>query len=323
MSSVSTSPEPAPRKIAFYRPTLKPRHFAPRYWSTWLGLACLRLLALMPLVISRGVGCFLGLAMYAANAKRRHIARINLHFCFPELGAHGCERLLRRHYCIFGQSFTDVAHVAWSSSWRLQRMVRWHGLERYRELMRQGRRVILLVPHLVGINFSGPMLGREHATFCIIKPLKNEVMDWFLNRARLRFGGGTLTRDQGLRPALQALKQGHTFHYSPDEDFGPELSVFVPFFGVPTATLPTLGRIADAADAVVIPTFVRVLGFGRGYEVVLYPPLEDFPVRGEVQDAARMNQAIEHGVRSMPEQYMWTFKLFKTRPNGAPSPYEE
>jgi Kdo2-lipid IVA lauroyltransferase/acyltransferase len=321
VSTATTKPGPNPRKIAFYLPTLTRRHFALRYWTTWLGLAFMRLLAFAPLFVSRSVGCFLGLLMYAGNAKRRHIARVNLRLCFPALSARERERLLRRHFCVYGQSFTDVAHLAWSSTWRLRRMTRWHGLERYRELLRQGRRVILLVPHLVGINFSGAMLGREHLTFCIIKPLRNEVMDWFLNRTRLRFGGGTLTRDQGLRPALQALKQGQTFHYSPDEDLGLERSVFVPFFDVPAATLPTLGRLADSGDAVVIPTFVRLLRFGRGYEVILYPPLESFPSGDDVHDAARMNQAIEDGVRAMPEQYMWTFKLFRTRPNNAPSLY--
>jgi len=322
VSTATTKAGSEPRKIAFYRPTLERRHFAPRYWSTWLGLAIMRLLAFAPLFVSRSIGCLIGMLMYTGNAKRRHIARMNLVLCFPELSERERERLLRRHFRAYGKSFTDVAHLAWSSLWRLKRMVRWHGLERYRELVRDGRRVILLVPHLIGINFSGPMLGRERQTFCIIKPLRNEVMDWFLNRVRLRFGGGTLTRDQGLRPALQALKQGQTFHYSPDEDLGPEHSVFVPFFNVPAATLPTLGRIAESADAVVIPTFVRVSGFARGYEILLYPPLENFPVGDEVQDAARMNEAIEQGVREMPEQYMWTFKLFKTRPDGATSPYD-
>jgi KDO2-lipid IV(A) lauroyltransferase/lauroyl-KDO2-lipid IV(A) myristoyltransferase len=34
-----------------------------------------------------------------------------------------------------------------------------------------------------------------------------------------------------------------------------------------------------------------------------------------------MNAEIEKGVAEMPEQYMWTYKRFKTRPSNAPSPY--
>jgi lauroyl/myristoyl acyltransferase len=321
MSAVPRQPAPD-RRIAFDHASLRREFFAPRYWSTWAGLSLWWVLSWLPLALTRLVGSLLGLLMFATNAKRRHIARVNLRLCFPELSAPEREHLLRRHFIVFGQSFSDIGHLAWNPRWRLRRMVRFRGLEHYRTLLARGRRVILLAPHLAGINVSGALLGREHPTFCIIKRLRNPVLDWLVNRARLRFGGGTLTRDQGLRPALRALQQGYTFHYSPDEDLGAQHSVFVPFFGVPAATLPTLGRIAASADAAVIPCFVRLLTWGRGYEVVLHPPLEHFPTGDEVADSARMNQAFELGIRSMPEQYYWTFKLFKTRPGNAPAPYD-
>jgi lauroyl/myristoyl acyltransferase len=95
----------------------------------------------------------------------------------------------------------------------------------------------------------------------------------------------------------------------------------VPFFGVPTATLATLGRLAQITNALVVPCFTRLLPGGRGYEVILKPPLENFPEGDRLRDATRMNQVIEEGLRTMPEQYLWTFKLFKTRPDNAPSPY--
>lgn len=312
----------ASRRIDFFQESLGRAQLAPRYWSTWLGLALLWLLALLPLLLTRLVGALLGLLMFATNAKRRRIARVNLRLCFPERAERERARLLRRHFIVYGQSFTDLGHLAWNPRWRLARLLRFQGLEQYRALLARGQRVILLVPHLAGINVSGAVLAREHPTFCIIKRLKNPLLDWFLNRARRRFGADILLRDQGLRPALLALKQGHTFHYSPDEDLGAQHSVFVPFFGVPAATLPTLGRIAESADAVVIPCFVRLLSRGRGYEVVLYPPLDNFPTGDEITDAARMNAAFEQGIRTMPEQYLWTFKLFKTRPDNAASPYE-
>lgn len=319
--SVRIPTAPLDRKIGFYSPGLRASLFAPRYWSTWAALLVLSVLAPLPLALSRAAGGVLGAIMLVVNHKRRRIARINLRLCFAQLPEQMRRRLLRRHFVVYGQSFTDIIHLAWSSRRRLQRMTKWRGLETYRQYTRDGRSVILLVPHLVGMNFSGAMLAHEHSTFCIIKPLRNEVLDWFLHRARTRFGAHVLQRSQGLRPAMRALQLGYTFHYSPDEDLGPKHSVFAPFFGVATATLPTLGRIAERCSAVVIPCFVRLLPWGRGYEVLLQPPLESFPVGSQTENAARMNRAIEDGVRSMPEQYLWTFKLFKTRPAGERSPY--
>lgn len=319
--SVQSSPVSLARNVSFYRPELRAAHFAPSYWGTWAGLLLLSALAPLPLLVTRGVGTFLGAIMFLVNGKRRRIARTNLRLCFPEFSADARARLLRRHFIVYGQSVSDTAHLVWSSRRRLQRMTRWRGLDSYRQLVRGGRHVILLVPHLVGMNFSGALLSREHSTFSLVKPLRNDVMNWFLHRARTRFGAVLLTRGQGLLPVIRALQRGLTFYYLPDEDLGPRHSVFAPFFGVATATLSTLGRIANMGDAAVIPCFVRLLPWGRGYEVVLEPPLAAFPTGSESDDASRMNRAIEAGVRAMPEQYFWTFKLFKTRPAGEPSPY--
>ncbi|HKQ30761.1 MAG TPA: lipid A biosynthesis acyltransferase [Burkholderiales bacterium] len=324
MSSVPTSaakPTADGRKIAFHSPVLRRRHFAPRYWSTWLSLGLLRVFAFAPLPVSRALGGALGFLMYAFNVKRRRVVRINLRLCFPDLGEDERERLVRRYYWLYGQSFTDVAHLAWSAKWRLRRMLHLRGIERYRELQQQGRTVILLMPHFVGLNFAGSMLAGEYPTFSIAKSMRNEVLDWYITRARQRFGGAVLTREQGLRPVVHALRQGQTFYYLPDEDLGAARSVFLPFFGIPAATLPTLGRLAELTDAVVIPTFVRLLGFARGYEVIFRPPLERFPSGDELKDATHMNHVFEEAIRMMPEQYMWTLKVFRTRPNNEPSLY--
>lgn len=281
----------------------------------------MRLLALLPLRVSRALGAVLGELMYYANAKRRRIARVNLELCFPELSRHSRERLLRRHFRLAGQGYLDIAFLVWASDRRFRRKTRVLGLEHVQRALDGGRNIILLAPHCLGMNVGGIVLAARTSVFSMVKRQRDPLVNWLLNKARSRYGSPLIWREQGLRPVLRALDQGIAFYYLPDEDFGPKNSVFVPFFGIPTATLTTLGRLAERADADVIPCFTRLLPNGRGYEVVLYPALADFPSGDRVVDAARMNEAFERGIRAMPEQYMWTFKLFKTRPQGAPSPY--
>jgi lauroyl/myristoyl acyltransferase len=103
---------------------------------------------------------------------------------------------------------------------------------------------------------------------------------------------------------------------------GERAGVFVPFFGIPASTITATSRIAQSTNAVVVPCITRILPRGRGYEVRLLPPLENFPTDDPVADAARMNREIEAWVREMPEQYMWSYRRFKTRPNNEPSLYE-
>jgi Kdo2-lipid IVA lauroyltransferase/acyltransferase len=317
-SRTKTKTESQDRALSFLTLKLPNSSYAPRWWPSWLWLFFLRFTALLPLAWSRALGAGLGLLMMT-NRKRTRIARINLEMCFPRLSLREREHLLRRHFIVSGQSYFDLAYLAWASERRILGKTHIRGLEQYHDLC--GRNIILLVPHCVGVNFSGAVMAHHRAQFSMIKLQRDPVVNWLLNRGRMRFNCFLLSRTQGLRPVIRALKQGLVFMYSPDEDFGERQSVFVPFFGVPTATLTTLGRLAHMTNALVVPCFTRLLPGGRGYEVILKPPLEDFPNGDRVRDAARMNEVLEEGLRSMPEQYLWTFKLFKTRPGQAPSPY--
>ena len=291
-----------------------------KHFPSFLLLGMLRLLAYLPLGVSRVLGAGWGLLVYHVNSKRRCIARINIALCFPELSAHERERLVRRHLIVAGQALFDLGFLAWASLERLQQKTHIVGLEHYRQALKQGRNVILLAPHCVGMS-GGSSLAKIHKLFSMVKAQRNPVLNWLLYRTRTRFQGRPVLREQGLRPVIKGIKKNVVFYYLPDEDFGSKRSVFVPFFGVPTATLPTLGRLAASTEALVIPCFTRLLPGTRGYEVRLEPPLTDYPTGDKVADSATMNQVMEQGIRQMPEQYMWTFKLFKTRLDGAPSPY--
>jgi Kdo2-lipid IVA lauroyltransferase/acyltransferase len=320
-TSDNIAPSPATtRPPEFYTLRLDSGHLRLRNWSTWLLLAVLRACAPLPLRVSRAVGALLGWSFFLVNGKRRRIARVNLRLCFPELVARQRRSLLRRHFVMTGKSYADLGFLAWAAPARIERKIRVLGVEHLRTAQQRGGRVILLVPHCLGVNF-GSIIAKHCPVFSMFKPPRDALLNWFINKGRMRFGASLLTRRQGMRPVLRALRQGMAFYYIPDEDFGPERSVFAPFFGIQTATLPTLARLAAIADAAVIPLFVRMLPGGEGYEMSLSAPLQDFPSDDPVRDAARMNRVLEASIREVPEQYMWTLKLFKTRPGNVASPY--
>lgn len=291
-----------------------------RQWRTAVLVALLRLLAGLPLPVSRAIGRALGFLLYVINTKRRRIAQVNLALCFPNLAPDARQRLLRHHFRFAGQAYVDVGFLAWAGEPRFRRAVRLHGIEHLVSARTAGRRIILLAPHCVGMNVGGIAVARHYAVFSMVKPQRDPLVDWLLNKARSRYGSPLIAREQGLRRVVRALEQDQLFYYLPDEDLGPKHSVFAPFFGVPTATLDMLGRLARLTDAAVVPCFTRLSA--GGYDVYLQPPLAGFPVGDAEADAAHMNRVIETEIRAAPEQYMWTFKLFKTRPHGARSPYE-
>jgi KDO2-lipid IV(A) lauroyltransferase len=288
----------------------------PRYWPDWLALVWLRLVALLPLPLIWLVGAGLGELLFLVMADRRHIAGTNIRACFPDLSPAAQWRLARAHFRAFAQAALATPIAWWGTKRRLQRLVRLPGREHLDRALAAQRPVILLVAHFVAIELAGMALAPDYFVIDMYKRPRNLFFDWLIRTRRTRFGGLLVERREGIKPVIRGLKKGGTFFYLSDQDQGRDGAVFVPFFGIPTATLTALSRLAQLANAVVIPAFARQLPWGRGYELKFHPPLADFPGTDVVADTARMNRVIEDAVRAMPEQYFWSHRRFKTRPEG-------
>jgi len=284
---------------------------------TRLLLALLWLLHWLPLPILAVFGRALGLALYALHRERREVTLTNLGLCFPALTPAQKSALARRHFMAFGRSILELCIWWHASPARIRRLVRIEGMDILDA--HAGKPVILLVPHFVGIDAGGIRLGMEHGFVAIYTHQKNRVFEAAMNAGRLRFGKCEMaSRQEGTKKALKSMKAGRFFHYSPDMDYGPKDSLFVPFFGVPTATIPALARLAKLTGAAVIPFVTRMEGSGWNLHYVarVGTPWTDFPGPDLTADARRLNAFVEAEVLKSPEQYYWLHKRFKTRPPG-------
>lgn len=276
-----------------------------------LAVFLLWLLHWLPLPVLRAFGGLLGRLLFAVGRERRMVALTNLGLCFPEMDETERIALARRHFIAFARAFLDRTLGWWASPKRLASLIRLSGGEH----LKQGRPVILLAPHFVGLDAGGTMITMTTPLVSVYSNQKNPVFNQVLLNGRLRFNQPILlSRQDGMRKAVKALKEGYPFYYLPDMDFGPQDSIFVPFFGVPSATLPTVSRLARLTGAAVVPCICRQVD--DGYEISLQPAWENFPGHSVEADTERMNQFIENEVRQMPEQYFWLHKRFKTRPPG-------
>ena len=216
------------------------------------------------------------------------------------------------------QMLLEYGYCWFASRERLQQLVRIEGLEHLRAL--DGRNVILMMPHFTGLDLAGLRVSLETPLVSIYSVQKDPWLDALFRAKRLRFGTGIIfSRQQGTRPTLRALKDGYRLYYLPDQDFGHRDSVFVPFFGVPAATIGGLSRMAAVTKAVVLPCYPR--RESDGYTLVIEPALHNFPTDDVAADAARMNAVIEAQARRQLHQYFWLHKRFKSRPPGEPDFY--
>ena len=280
------------------------------------------LLHWLPLGALARVGSGFGWLLYWVVLPRRKIALTNLRLCFPELSEAERRALARRNFALIGRSMLERGLAWWAGPERLRATVRIDGLEHLQRLRAEGRPVLLLAPHFLGLDMAGTRLTLEGDFVSVYSPQKDKVIDHWLHHGRSRFNDQLLlSRHDGVRATVKAMKSGRPFYYLPDLDYGRKESIFVPFFGVPAATITGLPRLARLAGAAVVPCVVRILPGGEGYVLELGEAWADYPSDDVEADTRRMNAWLEGVIRTMPEQYYWVHRRFKTRPEGEPRIY--
>jgi KDO2-lipid IV(A) lauroyltransferase len=277
-------------------------------------LWCLRWL---PPTWVRALGRGLGSLLFLFG--RRRVTLINLRKCFPEWSEAERVRVGREVFRNLSASALELGRLWYAPVDVALANVKWRDFHHY-SAWRGKVPIIVFAPHFAGLDFAGALYSRTCAEgFSMYSEQKNKVFDRALRRARLRWNNAMLvTRQQGLRPVLKALKDKRGFYYLPDMDFGARDAVFADFFGVKTATVTAMSRLCDITGAKVVPIIARMTQTGNecGYEVRCYPAWENFPSGNLDEDARMMNAFLEARIREMPEQYFWVHKRFKTRPPG-------
>lgn len=284
-----------------------------------LGVGFMHLLARLPLTWVRTLGRWFGQFLYLVVWSRRRVVDVNLRLCFPQWSDARRRQVAREVFVHVAQSFFDRAWLWHADPDIVRRRIVLTGA--LRELA--GREpTIVFAPHFVGLDAGVTGLTQQvpRRLTGIYTPQSNVVVDEWVLKGRHRFGGAKpLSRNAGVRGLVAALRAGDLMYLLPDMNFGPEESIFVPFYGVPAATVPSLSRFARLGRAKVVPVITRLTP--TGYEVRVLDAWTGFPT-GDVQaDTALMNERLQGWIDEMPSQYYWVHKRFKTRPPGEPKVY--
>ena len=269
----------------------------------------------LPFRVLVWIGNMLGIILYWLAAERRRVAAINLRLCFPDMDASELNKLVRNHFKIFGRGLIERTLLWWSSKERICSLIRVEGIEHFEAM--KGKPTVILTPHFVGMDIGGSWISQRADSISVYSQQKNRYLSELLYKKRIRFGNQLIySRQQGLRPIIKGLRQGKPFFYLPDQDQTVKDGAFIPFFGVPAATITTVPRLAEMTGASIVPCVTRLLPGAAGYVLTFYPAWQNYPTGDDIADTRRMNEFIEQRVLEMPEQYFWLHKRFKTRPQG-------
>ena len=276
-----------------------------------LGLGLVRLLAALPPSLGIAVGRLIGIFLYYKATNRRLICARNINLCFPNLNEQQQNMLVKQS---FQQNGIGLVETAWA----------WHKPTNFihnrycvkgAEYLQQasGKGILLLCPHYSMLDLVAPLIHAVSGSFIIsYRPNDSKLFDKAVRRGRGRYA--KLVDVRALRNITKYLKDGEIVWFGPDQDMGPNGSVFASFFGRLACTVTTPARLTriSGAKAIFLDLYRDKSGI---YQMQFIPMSDDYPKEDEEENARELNQKIEKALRKNPSQYMWMHKRFKTNPD--------
>lgn len=286
--------------------------------SRWI-LKLLVLLGALPLPLLRGLGWVLGALLYVLAPSRRHVVQTNLALCFPAWSQAERRRQCFLTFVHFAQSWLDRGWLWHAPAAVVQARLQLGGAL---EGLAGDTPTVLFAPHFMGLDAAWTALTQQlpRRFSTIYSPQLNPTVDAWVLAGRQRFGQPEMVaRLDGAKPIVAAVCRGEPLYLLPDMNFDPSESLFVPFYGVSAATVPSLSRFAKLGRAQVVPVVTRMTP--QGYAIDVLPAWGNFPTADLAADTERMNRELQSYIDTMPAQYYWVHKRFKDRPNGEAPPY--
>ena len=278
--------------------------------TVWLLKQLMKLPVSWLLVFGRGLGRML----YWIPNQRRHVARVNISLCFPELSKQEKKLLLKRNMIATGQGLIEQMMSLWCRTDKFINQVSFSGLEHIRE-DDQGRAPILLTCHSTSIQFGVRCLNTqlEKPGHMLMRQDNNKVLEAHLTEARESFAEKVIDK-KDMRTLLKSLTKGNPVYYAPDQNFSYNFE-YIPFFGVDAATTVALAKIAHMRNIEVVPWFCFRTG-KNAWHVEVLPPAEYFGDADYRKVLSAMHALFEDQVEKYPEQYLWVHRRFKNHPKG-------
>ena len=276
--------------------------------------------ARLPQSILLWLGRTLAWLSWPAMGKRRRYARINIALCFPGLDRAQRKRLLRDNLRATVIGALELIRAWYAPSSALAGLAEIDGIGHLRAATAAGHGVLLFGGHFTSSELCARLLQEVAAqpVHVVVRRNNHRCLETMFERARRSRFAGTLAK-KDVRGLLRVLSSGGVVAYSADQNFTYQ-NAFVPFFGIPAATLTATPELARRGKAVVLPFWFHRDRDGR-YRLRIEPQWSGWPSGDPANDAARYMAELEKVVREHPDQYLWVHRRFKTRPPGEADVY--
>jgi KDO2-lipid IV(A) lauroyltransferase len=293
----------------------------PRPLVAVLARTAIRAVGLLPLPVAHAIGAAAGTLVALLPTRERRIARVNVDLAFPDWTDAQRARLVRRSLAHLGRMAAELG-LLWTRppDEALARVLRVEGGELLESARRDGRPVLVLSLHLGSWELLSLWLCR-YGLVAPYRPPRVEELDAFVRASRERAGGRLVPPGAGgVRALMETLRAGGIAGQACDQDPGEGAAVFVPFLGVLASTRTLPARLASSTGAVAIVGWCERVA-GRGFVIRFEPAPPELSREDATEGTRALNETLTRIVRTLPEQYLWSYKRFRLRPKGERDPY--
>jgi len=293
----------------------------PRYLGHWLLCGLLWLIVQLPQPLRMTLGGWLGRLFFRLTPYRRAISAANLAIAFPTLDDAARQKLLRAHAESIGRGIIETGMAWFLSEKRLLALSRFEADPAALALLRDPHTPVVLVgSHSTLMELGVRLLGLYVKAGGMYRPLNDPFFHHWIRHHRAR-AATELIHYKDMRHTLRFLQAGGNLWYALDQDMGPRVSVFAPFFGLDAASVNILPKLRERTGAHWVPVYM----WREGNCYIVRVAAEIKPEEGETDTDVmrRVNADYEAEIRRYPEQYYWLHRRYKNRPDGSRYPYPE
>ena len=272
----------------------------------------------LPLSALRVLGVTMGSAAWLLRTRMWLVTKQNIELCYPHLDDRHTTVLSKESLQETGKTILETC-FAWSrpTSLVLHQITEVSGQDPIDQARDQGKGIVFVIPHLGNWEIINHYLGNRYGLTHMFQPNKTAALNGYVQTKRSKTGTQFVPADRtGIKAQLAVISSGGCIGMMPDQEPTVHTGQFAPFFGIPALTNELIRGYARRPCKLFVAVCERQ---GKGFRV----QFDEINVGNDNCVLASTNLAIEQAIRRIPAQYLWSYKRFRTRPDGELDFYQE
>lgn len=285
-------------------------------WYYFLFSLPLYMLAILPMRVLFVLSDIMRFFVYHAFAYRKQIVFTNLRNSFPDKSEAWINKTAFEYYRNLLDVTLETIKMATASKLFLNKRIQLFGLDLVHDLNKNKQPFILVCGHSGNWEWAGQALQLNSVQVDgLYHPLSSKWFNWFLYKARARFGLYPVPMQTSLREMVQRKHIPSAITFIADQTSGPENCHWTRFLNQDTPFFLGAEKVAKKFNYPVV--FAEAYRTKRGHYAVYFSMLCAEPIKTKDFEITELfAAALEKQILKQPDAWLWSHRRWKhKRPN--------